>query len=84
MFSIVTNTFLTPTTVPSGTTYLINGVVFRFLGGGSPGGNVRVSSDCYSDLLLDGGVIVETQNIEIDGGIPENDTQKCNIDGKEI
>jgi len=70
--------------IPVGTTYLLNGVAFKFLGGGSPGGSIRLSNDCYSDLLLDGGVIVETQNIEIDGGTPENDTQKCNIDGKEI
>jgi len=67
-----------------GSTYTIGNIQLVFLGGGSPGVNVKYSSECYSNALLDGGVVDEIQNIEIDGGTAENDMQKCNINGEEI
>lgn len=50
------------------------------------GYNIRIiiKDKCYSATVLDGGVIVETQNIQIDGGTPENNRQLCSINGGEI
>ena len=45
---------------------------------------IRIKDKCYSATVLDGGVIVETQNIQIDGGTSENNRQLCSINGGEI
>jgi hypothetical protein len=71
-------------TIPLGGEYYIDGVRFEFLGGGSPGVNIKSPNQCYSDPLLDGGSVNEIQNIEIDGGAADNDAQLCSIDGEEI
>lgn len=72
------------TSISRGGTYSINSIQFKFLGGGSPGVSIKTINDCYSDPLLDGGIVDQIQIIEIDGGTAENDTQKCNINGEEI